>query len=58
MCKVFRLIIVLFIIIFAGCALGPDYQRPEQELPENYRQSDDRQRQDTEKVSFAVRNWR
>jgi NodT family efflux transporter outer membrane factor (OMF) lipoprotein len=58
MCKVFRLITVLFIIIFAGCALGPDYQRPEQELPENYRQSDDRQRQDTEKVSFAVRNWR
>lgn len=30
------LLVVSFSILAAGCALGPDYQRPEQELPQQF----------------------
>ena len=32
-----RLPLVTALLLLAGCAVGPDYQRPASELPENYR---------------------
>jgi multidrug efflux system outer membrane protein len=40
--KVRLFLSVLFATLFvAGCAMGPDYERPETELPESYKQTAD-----------------
>lgn len=35
-----RLIVVAFLGLMAGCAVGPDYRRPAADLPESFRYSD------------------
>lgn len=48
------LVAALIGLFAAGCAVGPDYRRPELPLPEKYAASE----QSADKASFADSNWR
>lgn len=43
----------IMLMLLAGCAMGPDYQRPDQQLPETYYQQDKGQEE-----SLADMHWR
>jgi len=58
MFKPSRFTLVLFIAALAGCVLGPDYQQPEIDMPEDYRQSNGPQDQAAESESLAALSWR
>lgn len=47
-----RLAFVLLVILLAGCAIGPDYQRPDLEVPTTFRVMSD-----TEMTSLANLPW-
>ena len=57
MVNIFRIILIVVIATLAGCMLGPDYERPDQELKDQYRQTESARRQDPNEVSFALQNW-
>jgi len=44
-------VVMLGTLFVAGCAMGPDYERPETDIPESFRQPDDGG------VSIANLNW-
>ncbi|SFM95682.1 outer membrane protein, multidrug efflux system [Formivibrio citricus] len=46
----------LSLLLLAGCAVGPDYQRPVVELPDAYRETPSKIAGETR--SFAERDWR
>ena len=55
--KIFRIIPIVVITTLAGCMLGPDYQRPDQELSDHYRKTESDRQQDPNEISFALQNW-
>ena len=57
MTKVLRIILIVVIATLAGCMLGPDYKRPDQELSDQYRQTESAKQQDPNEASLALQNW-
>ena len=57
--KPLQIILAVFgVTTLAGCLLGPDYQRPDQQLTEEFRQTESGRQQDPNEVSFALQSWR
>jgi len=57
MTNIFRIILIGVIASLTGCMLGPDYQRPDQELTGQFRQTESIKQQDPNEASLALQNW-